>query len=225
MEPPNLSELRAIYRRDEGYLDGLTRKTRKALARLMEHERFAGTTDPVALQLLTGFVRAARPKLMLQFGTWIGYSTLVIADVLSAQDDPGRLVTVDPDVEAHETARRAVADAGLSNVVFLDGFSTDPEIVSRLRELAPFPLAYVDSLHSLKGTLAELELLFDGLMTKGGLVLFHDAAAEAAQFDLTGEGGVPAALNAWRERADVVVLEPPVFPTGCGLGLVRVPLL
>jgi hypothetical protein len=88
--------------------------------------------------------------------------------------------------------------------------------------MGPFPIVYVDSSHYYRGTLEELEILFDdGLSSTDGLVIFHDAAETAVQFDPTGEGGVPAALRTWGNRLETVVLEQPVFPSVCGLALVR----
>jgi predicted O-methyltransferase YrrM len=218
VEKIDLEAIRASYRRESGHLALVGARTRTSMEALIDHERFAGSTDPVVLELLGGILRAARPTKMLQFGTWIGYSMLLIADLLV----PGQLVTVDPAAEAHETARASVRDAGLENVTFLDGHSTDPHVVKRLLDIGPFSLAYVDSSHSYRGTLEELELLFDGgLISAGGLVMFHDAAETAVQFDPTGEGGVPRALQVWSHRLDTVVLEQPVFPSVPGLALVR----
>jgi predicted O-methyltransferase YrrM len=218
MEAVDLEAIRASFRGASGHLSLVKTRTRESMEALIDHERFAGSTDYVSLELLAGIIRAARPPRMLQFGTWIGYSTLLFADLLG----PGHLVTVDPDLEAHETARAAIRDAGLENVTFLDGRSTDPAVVARLLEIGPFPLTYVDSSHSYRGTLEELEILFDGrLVSPGGLVTLHDAAETAVQFDPTGEGGVPAALRAWSNRIDAVVLEQPVFPSVPGLALVR----
>ncbi len=185
---------------------------------LIDHDRFGGSTDPVVLELLAGIIRAARPRTMLQLGTWIGYSTLFIADIIS----PGQLFTVDPDLDAHEIARSAVRDAQLENVTFLDGYSTDPQIIGYLRGSGSFSLVYVDSSHSYRGTLAELAMLFeDGILSEDGLVMFHDAAESAAEFDPTAEGGVPAALNRWSDRLEITVFQRPLFPTECGLALVR----
>ena len=44
-----------------------------------------------------------RPRNVLQLGTLIGYSAIVIADTL-AQNGTGHLVTVDPDQSGHELA-------------------------------------------------------------------------------------------------------------------------
>jgi cephalosporin hydroxylase len=111
-------------------------------------------------------------------------------------------------------------------VRFLDGLSTDPKIGEQLRAEGAFDIAYLDSSHSYDGTIAELGLLFgpNGWLGERGLLVAHDVAAEAADFDPTGAGGVPRALAEWVsnnvDAYQCFVLAPPLWPCGCGVGLV-----
>jgi predicted O-methyltransferase YrrM len=198
------------------------------LHELVQHEWFPGSTDPRGIAVLLAIVRGIQPRLVLELGTLVGFSALCIADVLEHNDVKGELVTVDPTAEGHAVAAEFLERAGLNHRVrFVRGLSTDPPVAAELQELGPFELVYLDSSHSYAGTLQELELLFDrgGWLSPSGLVATHDAAPYAAAFDPTGAGGVPRALSEWigahRDAFELFVLAPPLWPNGCGLGLLQ----
>jgi predicted O-methyltransferase YrrM len=219
----DIDSLRAAYHRDDQFTDLVSRRTRRRLRSIMRHPRFPGATDPLSLYVLGSLVTAIRPRLVLQLGTYIGFSTLVLGDILASFEQPGSLVTVDPDLTAHEIARKYTADARLSNVRFVDGFSLEPRVTGLLHDYGAFDLAYVDSSHEYSQTLAEIDLLFGErpLLTTGGLAIFHDAARTGACFDPTGEGGVARALSEWTEAHSsfqLLVLQQPLFRSVCGLG-------
>src|SRR5688572_23307916 len=65
---------------------------------------FAGATDPSALSLLSMFVAICQPARVLELGTYHGFSALVLADLLSRNGCPGRVVTVEPDEVAQAEA-------------------------------------------------------------------------------------------------------------------------
>jgi predicted O-methyltransferase YrrM len=219
-----LAELREGVRADDFLMSLLSERGRRVVEEIIDHDAFPGSTDPAALAVVAALVRTVRPTRMLQLGTHIGFSAVYLGDVLAP--DGGHLVTVEPDVVALGIARKFVDDAGLADSVqFIEGFSTDDPVHARLRREGPFDLVYLDSSHAYAATLVELELIFDGAwLAKDGLLILHDAARMAAAFDPTGEGGVPRALDEWvKARPDDVqsfVLEPPLWPCACGLGLV-----
>ena len=193
---------------------------------IIDHPRFPGATDPSALALLGMLVRILQPRRVLQLGTHIGFSSMIIADVLTHNSQPGHLFTVEPDASAHALARAFAAQAGLAaTLTFLDGASTDPWITQALQAAGPFDLIYLDASHAYAATLAELSLIGEqgGWLAEAGLLVLHDAAREAVRWDPTGQGGVRRALDEWiapRAAAyQFFIFEPPLWPNACGLGL------
>lgn len=220
----DLTEIRKGYRRYPQYLDRLSRRPRRTLKQLIDHELFGGSTDPVALELIGGLIAVTKPERVLELGTWIGYSTILIGGILAHQQPAGTIVTVDPGEETSTFARRHVRHAHLTNVAFVHGHSTDPQTAARIEALGPFDVCYIDSSHAYEATLIELEALFGRWLTPDGFVLLHDAATTAATFDPTGAGGVRRALDEWtaaRPDMQLFVFEPPFAKTVCGLGLLR----
>jgi predicted O-methyltransferase YrrM len=217
----DLEALRAVYKNNRGYLRLVSDQTQQRLEKAIHHPRFPGATDPWSLELLGSVLRASRPRLVLELGTYIGFSSLVIGDVLAHNEPVGELITVEPDESAHEIAKTLMSH--LSNVSFVHGYSTDVEVIRTLRDRGPFEIVYLDSSHAYAETLRELDLIFDApLLGDGGMLILHDAAKEAAQFDPSGEGGVRRALDEWTSKPSyqMVVFEKPLVDSVPGLGLV-----
>jgi predicted O-methyltransferase YrrM len=217
----DLEALRTVYQQNDGYLRLVSDQTRQRLEDAIHHPRFAGASDPCSLELLGSVLRAARPRFVLELGTYIGFSSLFIGDVLAHNDPVGQLVTVEPDQSAQDVAK--ALSSHLSNISFIHGYSTDPEVIRTLGDDGPFDLVYVDSSHVYVETLRELDLIFDvPLLADGGMLVLHDAAKEAAQFDLAGTGGVRRALEEWTSKrpSQMVVFEKPFLDSVPGLGFV-----
>jgi cephalosporin hydroxylase len=158
-------------------------------------------------------------------GTHIGYTALILADMIRQGGPGGRLITVEPVAEWHEVARRRMTEAGLDRVVtFLDGYSTSPEVMEAMVGHGPYDLVYVDSSHSRDDTLIELDFLW-GQITPGAWIFLHDTSPFSDQWDSAGKGGVRAAIRVWlRDHAEECLYfscEPPLWPTPYGLGVLR----
>jgi predicted O-methyltransferase YrrM len=206
----------------------LSERTRNVLREISHDVSFPGATDPSALSFLAVYARVQQPARVLELGTYIGFSTLVLADVLAGNARPGRLVTVDPVAESRAKAVANIRQAGLdSTVTSVGGRSIDAEVVTVLQERGPFDMIYVDSSHSYRETLQELDMLWDhtSIAGDGTCVWLHDAGEAAARYDPQGEGGVRRALDEWMDRRSgtyqLVILEPPVWPNPTGLGVMR----
>lgn len=221
-----LQQLRSSYRAELFRTTTLSPVARGVVDEIIDHPAFPGVTDPSVLGVLSALVRVVQPKRVLQIGTYIGLSAVVLGDVLATNDRSGRLLTIDPDDTAHGLARTWVDAAGLGQLVtFVDGYSTDEDVVELVRQAGPFELIYLDSSHAYQGTLEELQIVFERgrWLADDGLLALHDAAVAAKQWDPTGEGGVRRALDEWREASphyQVLILEPPFWPNDCGFGLV-----
>ncbi len=227
LDADHLQQLRAAFRAHSFFLRYVSDRAQAVLDTIIDHPRFAGVSDPSALLMLATLLQATRPPRVLQLGTHIGFSAIVIADILAHNAPPGTLITVDPEESAHELARSWVAEAGLAErMTLLDGASTEPRVTAALDRAGPFDLIYLDSSHAYQATLEELDRILapDGWLAESGLLVLHDAGLGAAQWDPTAQGGVRRALEEWMARhaarCQMLVLEPPLWPNICGLGLV-----
>jgi predicted O-methyltransferase YrrM len=221
-----LTELRSAYQAALAKLTPPSPSARGVLDEIIEHPRFPGVSDPPILSLLGTFIRTTQPRRVLEIGTYIGLSTVFIADILNTNEARGHLWTVDPDTTAHELAEPWAERAGVRDVVsFVVGFSTEPTVASALRAAGPFQFVYVDSSHSYEGTLAELHLIFeDWWLDRAGLLMLHDASDFARRWDPTAKGGVRRALDEWfiprRDAYQMMILEPPLWPSAAGVAIV-----
>lgn len=176
----------AILRRNQAeYLDSLL----PARDALLEHmEKFAEENghpiaDPEVAQLMRGLVRVKRPRRVLEVGTNIGYSVIV----MGRECGPEAVVeTIEIDHNTLTTARRFVAEAALPcRVVFHEGAAL--EILPRLT--GPFDFVFIDCVKSeyedyLDALLPKLEagavIVCDNLLWKGRVAAGeHDANTDA----------------------------------------------
>ena len=176
----------AILRRNQAeYLDSLL-PPRDAL--LEEMEKFAAENDhPIAdaevANLMRVLVRAGRPRRVLEIGTNIGYSVVVIG----RECDPDAVVeTIEIDHNTLTTAKRFVAEAELPcRVVFHEGAALD--VLPRLT--GPFDFVFIDCVKTeyedyLDALLPKLErgalIVCDNLLWKGRVAAGdHDAPTDA----------------------------------------------
>jgi predicted O-methyltransferase YrrM len=186
----------------------------------------AGVSDQSILSFLTMYLRIKQPTQVIELGTWIGCSCLVMADVLANNDNVGQLVTVDPAEDKQAKARQYVLDAGLfETVTFLPGESCDEHVLLYLRDNAPYEVVYIDSLHGYENMLKELGVYCpgNGIVDKDGIMILHDASHVAKDFDPTKRGGVRRALDEWileHDEMQMLILEPPAWTNPCGIGII-----
>lgn len=222
-----MTEVRAAFREDNHYMGYCSAQVRAVLMEIIDHPWFPGVTDPSALGLLGSLLRIIQPERMLQLGTHIGFSAIFFADILRHNGRPGTLVTVDPDDVAHGAARCWAAKAGVDGAIqFVDGRSGDEPVGVALRAAGPFDLVYLDSSHSYSGTRDELALILapDGWLGDHGILLLHDVTELLANLSPEFEGGVRRAILEWLalypDDFHHLLLEPPLWPNGCGLGAI-----
>lgn len=167
-----------------------------------ENARHGETTPEDDLDVLAGLLTASRAARILQFGTFLGGSALILAD-LARSNDPAaaRVVTVDPDPAMNESCRKYAKLAGLDGIIqTIDGYSTDPALIANVRGLLrahDWDAIYLDTIHGYGITLEEIRMIAP-LCGPGTLFLFHDASQFAADtLDLAHQGGVKRAMREW----------------------------
>lgn len=176
----------AILRRNQAeYLDSLL-PARDALLERMEKfadENHHPIADPEVAQLVRGLVRMKRPRRVLEVGTNIGYSVIVIG---RESDSEAVVETIEIDHNTLSIAKAFVGEAELQcRVVFHEGAALD--ILPRLT--GPFDFVFIDCVKTeyeqyLDALLPKLErgavIVCDNLLWKGRVAAGdHDAPTDA----------------------------------------------
>lgn len=118
-EPPDLAELEALTH-----------------ARMQDPQMLTGRVEGRLLKLLALLVR---PKLVVEVGTFTGYSALSMAEAL---DDDARLITCDVDPDAAEVARAAFAQSPHGSKIEL---CLGPALETIRRIDGPIDLSFIDA--------------------------------------------------------------------------------
>ena len=122
------------------YLEALE-PPRDALLAKMEAraaERRFPISDPEVASFLAITARAARPRLVVELGTNIGYGAIVLA---RAAGPDARVVSIEYSKDLVEEARGFIAEAGLSDRVEVRHGMAIPELE---KITTPIDMAYVD---------------------------------------------------------------------------------
>ncbi|HSH88942.1 MAG TPA: class I SAM-dependent methyltransferase [Ramlibacter sp.] len=161
--------------------------------------------EAAVLYMLT---RALRPRLVLETGTFKGYSTAEIARALRS-NGAGRIVTVDL---APATGAMVPPDL-LPWVTFHRGKPSE-QFAATLARNEPIDLFFHDSLHTFMNTLGEIVWFADHL-APGSVIVCHDA-----KMDFVDDFGVGKAV---RRAAAQLGLPFRVLDTTCGLAVLKWP--
>lgn len=119
-----------------GESDVLRRLNRQTYAKIMTPRMLSGHLQGQALRM---FAHMLRPKMILEVGTYTGYSAICMADAL---EEGGQLLTIDVNEELHDMVKQYVAEAGMEGRI-------NP-LVGDARELIPeldhvFDLVFIDA--------------------------------------------------------------------------------
>lgn len=207
------------------FWDNLRPLTQRTILEMGMDKNFPGNADAGTLSLIYSLVVTNNLTEVLQLGTWVGFSTLVIADALyRVHEKSGHKVilhTVDHDKFVHHKAKSYIKEAKLNPIVkFFDGFSHDRKIIFRLAK--KYDLIFIDSSHNYTETNKEIKIYWPKVK-KTGYIVLHDAGETARDFDPKKEGGVRRALKEWvaEKPADLeyIFFEQPLWANPCGLFL------
>jgi caffeoyl-CoA O-methyltransferase len=209
------SRIDAILHADQArYLDDLTPPRDELLSEMEAHARLHHhpIADPEVAQLMRIVVSARRPRHLLEIGTNIGYSVVVLGREL---ERGAILETIEIDRETMDTAREFTARAALSaEVVFHHGAALDV-----LQGLAGvFDFVFIDCVKT------EYEQYLDLVlpkMARGGLIVCDNLLWKGEVARRGGERSPEAAaLDQFNRR---IVSDPRltsvVLPLGDGVGL------
>ena len=138
-------------------------------------------SDPAQCELLAALVRCAKPRIVVEAGTYKGHGALAIARALHVNGPTGHLWTADP----YEFGQRDTL-AGLPNVSFCN-----EDFLTMLDRLAEVDFAYIDASEwGPNGRDASLRVRhFEAVLPKlapGGLICVDDTKADDWN---DGEGG------------------------------------
>jgi cephalosporin hydroxylase len=170
-------------------------------------------TDVVAMQEV---IWSTRPQVIVETGVARGGSVILHSSILSLIGE-GRVIAVDIDIRAHN--REAIEAHPLaSRVELLEGSSTDPLTLTRVREAigdAERVMVALDSNHTHAHVLEELQL-YAPLVTPGQFLVISDTFLE--QLDSHpgrprpwGPGDNPAtAVEAFLRTTDRFVRDPDI---------------
>jgi len=128
----------------ESYAEAHTSPPSPALATVVEQTRAMGAisgmmTGPVEGRFLEFLVFALRPSIVLELGTFTGYSSLSMARGLA---DGGRVITLDVNEETTAIARRYAEEAGVADRI---EYRLGPGLETLADLEGPFDIIFVDA--------------------------------------------------------------------------------
>jgi cephalosporin hydroxylase len=133
---------------------------------------------PDDIMAMQEIIWETRPQLVIETGFARGGSAILYSSILQLIGE-GRVVSVDIDIREHN--RRAVEEHPFGGRVdFIEGSSTAPDTMDRVRSLVPDGarvMVVLDSNHTHQHVLNELRL-YGPLVTEGQLLVVSDTVVE-----------------------------------------------
>lgn len=203
----------AILRRNQAeYLDSLLTPRDALLERMEKYAEEEGhpIADPEVAQFMRALVRAKQPKRVLEIGTNIGYSVIVIGREC---DSDALVETIEIEHNNLTTARGFVSEAQLPcRVVFHEGAAL--EVLPRLT--GPFDFVFIDCVKT------EYEAYLDAILPKldSGAIVVSDNLLWKGRVAAGEEDPATSALRAFNRR----IMNDPrlvtsILPLGDGTGV------
>lgn len=171
-----------------------------ALADVQLAPYVSGSAEPWSVSTIIGLMFVARPKRVLELGTFMGLTTKALAGALTPEQT---LTTVELDTARFVNAKRHVGER--ANVTHLQA-----DALAFLRQCAPgdFDFAFVDDDHTYAHVAAEIVEL-KRILPKDSLIVMHDVVGDFGLGDLVRvHGGV--------------IIDLPILHNDGALGVIRV---
>ena len=131
----------------------------------------SGSAEPDTAEALYALIRLLEPKNVIEIGSYVGASSICMAQALAHNARSGLLHCVDLE-EAHVTLTGDhLAEASLSAQARLyHGSSQDPEII---HSLPRSELIFIDGDHTYEGARKDFDT-YEALLGDDGIIVFHD---------------------------------------------------
>ena len=205
----------------EAVTDGDARVT-KTHGRMEADPIRPGFSDVGTHNLLSFLTLSLRPRRVLEIGTHIGTAAVLIASALRSNRF-GKLYTIEPKDLERSCAQDYVESADLTEYVeFIGGFSYEDVVRSKLRELSPFEIIFIDGSHEYADIAADIDFCYL-LLRDNGFLILHDVGQKSNEIDPSGRGGSRRAMADFLEGhtdAAGVFFEYPLWLNPCGAGLI-----
>ncbi len=137
----------------------------------------SGSAEPWTAELLAAFVRARKPHILMETGTYLGLTTLRLMQAMEsyAGEHASELFTIECDRERYEAATKFLTanqgTSGLTRVTCVEGDALHFMKSERLRGTVDF--LFLDDDHTAVHVSQELEVAME-LMRPGGIICVHD---------------------------------------------------
>ncbi len=172
-----------------------------------------GVTEPWTQQVIASILRASCKSSVLELGSYLGHTTVWMADVLDVSANPApRLTAIELDPERAKETRAKLdrMELGFEWVVW------PGDTIDYLKHTKPhqFDFVWLDDDHDVNHVAQELELLIQptlrdqGVVAPGGLILMHDVYG-------------PHALGGLCSRYGGICLDFPRLHSDGGLGIIQ----
>lgn len=133
---------------------------------------------PEDIVVMQEIIWSTEPDLIIETGTAHGGSAIFFASLLKLLGH-GKVVSID--INVYPENKMALREHPLSQLITLiDGSSTDPRVVARIKKIAQGKkkiMVVLDSLHSHEHVLKELEV-YSPFVNKGGYMIVCDTFVE-----------------------------------------------
>lgn len=153
---------------------------------------------PTDLWTYQSLIDEINPDFIIETGTARGGLTLFLALMLDYQNDHGKVITIDINSEGWEKTLQTgkVKPRLLKRVIFIEGSSTDPQIVNQIAKQVEGKnvLVILDSLHEKEHVLNELKL-YSRFVPVNGYILVNDTHLERIYPKSYPTGGAGAAVS------------------------------
>lgn len=146
------------------------------------------SVHPEVGQFLYSLTRNLRPQVVVEIGSFIGYSSICFAQAIEDNKQEEGIVYAIDLFEPHksvpgvrdwevnnplEIAETFTEKAGLSHrIEFIKGSSSEvsSDLLGKIKKI---DILFIDGNHSYRGVLSDYNL-YHGKVRKGGLIIFHD---------------------------------------------------
>lgn len=170
-----------------------------------------GCTEGWIAEIVGALVKAHRPKMLVELGSFLGTTTAWLALAMDSTGEASTLFAVEPDAERARIVKQRLCELPLKNVGHYVLETPSPQVIGDWLDRS-IDFAWIDNDHQRHHVEQEIVALWPK-MRPGGIMCFHDVASD----------GVCQLGPLIRKYGGVALDLPRLGPDG-GLGIIQVPL-